>query len=98
MVLPLLPRVNRRSLKAYPRMSFHISIMGGVEMSYRIERLNPFSSVGVKHRVNTDKSFSIIPIIWEETRRNGIPNKFFDLILLSMCRSESPINTLICCL
>lgn len=37
-IIPISARDKGISLKAYPRMSFHISITGDVEMNYRIEQ------------------------------------------------------------
>ncbi|MFP9128969.1 AraC family transcriptional regulator [Niallia sp. Man26] len=50
--------VKRKSiqLKAYPHMTFELSIRGGNEMNYRIEQKDPFQIVGIMKRV---------PIIFE---------------------------------
>lgn len=45
-----------QSVKAFPKMTFHLSIEGGIEMKYRIVEKEAFSIVGVKKRV---------PIIFE---------------------------------
>ncbi len=42
---------NGYSLKAYPKMTFHLSIKGGNEMNYRIEEKEAFRIVGIKERV-----------------------------------------------
>ncbi|MDG5471245.1 AraC family transcriptional regulator [Jeotgalibacillus sp. ET6] len=39
------------SLKAYPRMTFQLSVKGGNEMNYRIEEKEAFRIVGIKKRV-----------------------------------------------
>ncbi|SFL39851.1 AraC family transcriptional regulator [Gracilibacillus orientalis] len=44
------------SLKAFPKMTFQLSIEGGNEMNYRIEEKEPFRIVGIQKRV---------PIIFE---------------------------------
>lgn len=44
-------RDNGHSLKAYPRMSFQLTIKGGIEMNYRIEEKEAFYIVGIKKRV-----------------------------------------------
>ncbi|MFM9331397.1 AraC family transcriptional regulator [Paenibacillus mesotrionivorans] len=46
-VMPVSARDTGVSLKAYPRMSFHISIKGDVEMEYRIEPRGSFELFGV---------------------------------------------------
>jgi AraC family transcriptional regulator len=42
---------NGLLLKAYPRMTFQLSIKGGSEMKYRIEEKEAFRIVGIKKRV-----------------------------------------------
>ena len=46
-IMPVSARDPGTSLKAYPRMSFHISIRGDLEMNYRIEQRGPFEMFGV---------------------------------------------------
>ena len=55
-ILPSEARSENTQLKAYPRMTFQLSIKGGCEMNYRIVEKGPFKLVGVKKRV---------PIIFE---------------------------------
>jgi AraC family transcriptional regulator len=50
-VTPSEARKNDQSLKAYPRMTFQLSIKGGSEMNYRIVEKDAFHIVGVKKRV-----------------------------------------------
>lgn len=45
-------RLNGKSLKAYPRMTFQLSIRGGTEMNYRIVEKEPFKIAGIMKRVN----------------------------------------------
>ncbi|MGD7043052.1 AraC family transcriptional regulator [Jeotgalibacillus proteolyticus] len=44
-------RKNVHSLKAYPRMTFQLSVKGGIEMNYRIEQKEAFRIVGIQKRV-----------------------------------------------
>ncbi|PYF08327.1 AraC family transcriptional regulator [Ureibacillus chungkukjangi] len=55
-VTPSEARANGKSLKAYPQMTFQLSIRGGNEMNYRIEEKEAFNIVGIMKRV---------PIIFE---------------------------------
>lgn len=55
-ILPSKARSENTQLKAYPRMTFQLSIKGGCEMNYRIVEKGPFKLVGFKKRV---------PIIFE---------------------------------
>lgn len=50
-ITPSEARYNGQSLKAYPRMTFQLSIKGGNEMNYRIEEKEAFSIIGIKKRV-----------------------------------------------
>ena len=50
-ILPSDARFENTKLKAYPRMTFQISIKGGCEMNYRIVEKGPFMLVGFKRRV-----------------------------------------------
>lgn len=42
---------NRYSVKAWPRMTFYLTIKGGTEMNYRIEDKPSFTIAGIKKRV-----------------------------------------------
>lgn len=45
-------RENKHLLKAWPRMTFYLTIKGGTEMNYRIKEKSPFSIAGIKKRVS----------------------------------------------
>lgn len=42
---------RKKMLKAFPKLSFQLTIQGGIHMNYRIENKRPFQIVGVKKRV-----------------------------------------------
>jgi len=50
-ILPSEVRNSNIQLKAYPKMTFQLSINGGCEMNYRIVEKGPFNLVGFKKRV-----------------------------------------------
>ncbi|KRE35285.1 AraC family transcriptional regulator [Paenibacillus sp. Soil522] len=50
-VTPSDARSHGQSLKAFPRMTFQLTIKGGNEMNYRIEDKEAFRIVGIKKRV-----------------------------------------------
>lgn len=79
-IAPTTARKSGAKLKAYPRMSFHISIAGGAKMNYRIEKMCPFSAVGFKYTVNTEKAFSTVPMIWQEIQQNGFSERLLNLL------------------
>lgn len=81
-------------LKAYPRMTFQISIKGAEEMNYRIEKKEAFRIVGVKENMEFDpeKSFIRVPQFWQETFQSGmverickLANKEPGLLSVSTC-------------
>jgi AraC family transcriptional regulator len=51
-VTPSEARNNGQQLKAYPLMTFQLSIRGGNEMNYRIEQKEAFNIVGIMKRVS----------------------------------------------
>lgn len=55
-VKPSEARNNGHQLKAYPLMTFHLSIRGGNEMKYKVEQKEAFNIIGIMKRV---------PIIFE---------------------------------
>ncbi|MDC0705734.1 MULTISPECIES: AraC family transcriptional regulator [Priestia] len=50
-ITPSEAKKNGYSLRAYPQMTFQLSIKGGNEMNYRIEEKEAFHIVGIKERV-----------------------------------------------
>jgi AraC family transcriptional regulator len=50
-ITPSEARNNGHSLKAYPRMTFQLTIKGGNVLNYRIEEKESFRIVGIKKRV-----------------------------------------------
>lgn len=48
---PSTAKSNGSSLKAYPRMTFQLTIQGGSAMNYRIVEEGPFRIVGIKRRI-----------------------------------------------
>jgi AraC family transcriptional regulator len=60
-------------LKAFPPISFKITIKGDNEMNYRIERKEAFRIVGVSEALETEieKNFAIVPKMWGTAATNG---------------------------
>ncbi len=50
-ITPSEARINGSSLKAFPPMTFQLTIKGGIEMNYRIEEKTAFRIVGIMKRV-----------------------------------------------
>ncbi len=60
-------------LKAFPRISFHISIMGEKDMDYKIIHRDAFNVVGAGRRITMGDgdNFRQVPLFWEEKKADG---------------------------
>lgn len=69
-------------LKSYPRIKFHITIKGDVEMEYRIETKAAFRIVGAKKRLSADieENFKEVPAFWGEVSTNGTVPRLMPLM------------------
>lgn len=74
-------------LKAYPRISFLITIKGDTEMNYRIEHKEAFRIVGAKRHYNLDveESMQQVPLFWGEAAQNGTIQKLCALPTDGLC-------------
>lgn len=70
-ISPSQARKRNTNLKAYPRLSFQIQIIGGIEMNYRIEEKPTFRAFGVEKEVDNNGSNMQIPDFFEECINNG---------------------------
>ncbi|MFC0560392.1 AraC family transcriptional regulator [Halalkalibacter alkalisediminis] len=64
-------------LKAYPRMTFHISIKGDVEMNYKFVEKEPFTVVGKKETVASSRE-EFNPKMWEHIEEIEESVKLYD--------------------
>ncbi|WP_078553754.1 AraC family transcriptional regulator [Bacillus alkalicellulosilyticus] len=87
---PISARVKGVSLKAYPRLSFLISVKGDVEMNYRIEQRRSFEMFGIYGVINQDMktAFSEVPQFRKKCDddgsvglMNGLLGRFGDTLL-----------------
>lgn len=60
-------------LKAFPPISFKITIKGDSEMNYRIEKKDSFRIVGISEALESDieKNFETVPKMWATAATNG---------------------------
>ncbi|UHA75434.1 AraC family transcriptional regulator [Paenibacillus sp. 481] len=72
-VMPISARDKGVSLKAYPRLSFHISIRGDVEMNYKLEEKQAFEMFGVATEINAGGEHPCveIPAFWSKCISDG---------------------------
>lgn len=78
-ITPSLARNDGAVLKAYPRMSFQISIKGDCEMEYRIETKEGFDIFGIETVSSSvgDENYISPNQLWQQCQRNGSYEKLF---------------------
>lgn len=75
-VSPSQAKEDGQALRAYPPLSFQISILGGTVMNYRIEEHGPMRVVGYKltTSLENDQQYQAIPAFWDGIhQKGGIP-------------------------
>ncbi|MDF2590269.1 MAG: AraC family transcriptional regulator, partial [Anaerocolumna sp.] len=73
-VAPSLARENGIQLKAFPPISFQLSIKGEIELKYKIVKMDSFKIIGVKEHylINIEDNFQNIPLFWAKTTQTGV--------------------------
>ncbi|GMQ60666.1 AraC family transcriptional regulator [Vallitalea sediminicola] len=75
-VTPSMARKKGVQLKAYPRLSFQISIKGDVAMNYRIEERKEYKVFGKSITVGVNEdSYETIPKFWQDILQDGTYEK-----------------------
>lgn len=79
-IAPSLVKTGGKSMKAYPPISFKITINGDVEMEYRIEKKDTFRIIGITIPLHQDieKNMNVIPHMWQKAIKNGTISKLAD--------------------
>lgn len=72
-VTPSMARRHGIPMKAYPRISFQITIKGDNEMNYKIEQKDAFEVYGIERIFNTisGENLKKVPEFWLEMLNNG---------------------------
>ncbi len=72
-IAPSAARAQGVKLKAYPPISFKITIKGEAEMNYRIEKKDAFKIAGVRQHfaMSIEDSFANVPLFWQTTAQSG---------------------------
>ena len=79
-VPPSAIRESHTALKAYPRISFHITIKGDAVMEYRIENIDfEVRIIGKSHPVKTSGAFRKIPELLRKAKNDGFQQKLIDM-------------------
>ncbi|MDO5294217.1 MAG: AraC family transcriptional regulator [bacterium] len=76
-ISPSEARSNIHKIKAYPPISFQISIKGERAMEYRIENKEAFRIVGISMPLNNDleQNFEVVPAMWQKAVMDGTIEK-----------------------
>jgi AraC family transcriptional regulator len=72
-ITPVEARANGAKLKAFPKLSFHITVKGDKDMDYSIIEKEGFEVAGVLKRISTKDgiNFVQVPAFWDECMKNG---------------------------
>jgi AraC family transcriptional regulator len=77
---PSAARSPGTALKAFPRLSFHLSLKGDKDMEYRIVEKGPFGIIGKSIEVpcKDGENKKRIPLFWQEVDQDGTIGRLFD--------------------
>ncbi|MGC7870606.1 AraC family transcriptional regulator [Desulfosporosinus sp. SYSU MS00001] len=72
-ISPSVAREQGANLKAYPKLSFHISIKGDEDMNYKIVDKENFTIVGKQRRITmvNEENFRQIPEFWDDCMKDS---------------------------
>ncbi|MBC8059097.1 MAG: AraC family transcriptional regulator [Clostridiaceae bacterium] len=72
-ISPSASREPGSSLKAYPKLSFHISIKGDKDMNYKIINKGSFTVIGKQKRIRAvdGENFKEVPQFWNDCMEDG---------------------------
>lgn len=89
-IAPSAARKIGTPLKAYPPISFKITIKGEAEMNYRIEKKDAFRIVGRKKHFSGDveEAFKNVPLFWQEVMKSGAIPRMCELL------NQEPVGVL----
>lgn len=89
-------------VKAFPPITFQITVKGAEEMRYRIETKKAFWIIGISQPLHQEieKNFSAVPELWQEAANNGTITKLAGLmdpppmgiLGVSVCNDEEQWN------
>lgn len=81
-VMPVSARDLGVSLKAYPRMTFQITIKGDTEMTYRFTQREAFQVFGIHTEISIDReqAFTEVPAFFRKCDQDRIPDQINALL------------------
>ena len=79
---PSMAKKGGAPMKAYPPISFKITVKGAEELNYRIEEKAAFRIVVVSHPLDKEieKNFKTVPQMWQNAAMNGTIEKLAPLM------------------
>lgn len=79
---PSLVKAGSVSLKAFPPISFKLTIKGVEAMNYRIETKEAFRVIGIAEPLDKDmeKNFAVVPQMWQKAAMDGTIQKLATMI------------------
>ena len=82
-------------LKAYPPISFKITIKGVEEMEYRIVKKEEIRIIGAKALLekNVEENFNTVPMLWQEVAQSG---KIMEIVSLMGTESKGVLGVSAC--
>lgn len=97
-VTPSSARDKGVRLKAFPRMSFFISIKGDAEMDYKIVEKGAFKVFGVEKVISMTNgaNFKMIPEFWTECRQNGTLERLMGIPVPENKNGLCKLNSVMC--
>lgn len=97
-VTPSMARDRGVRLKAYPRMSFSITIKGDVEMDYKIVERASFRVFGVEKLIDATggNNFRMIPEFWKECWKTGVLEPLMNLQQPKQENGLCRLNSIMC--
>ncbi len=77
-ITPMAARNTNTSLKAYPKLSFHLTLGGDGEIDYRITQKNAYEVCGIATDIPIlqEKTNAVITSFWEDNIDNGVIGQF----------------------
>lgn len=87
---PSMAKKGGAPMKAYPPISFKITVKGVEELNYRIEEKAAFRIVGISHPLDKEieKNFKTVPQMWQNAAMNGTIEK------LALLMNDQPMGVL----
>lgn len=81
-VAPSQIKLDGVSIKAFPPISFKITIKGAEQMEYKIENKDTFRIIGVSEPLHheIEKNFEVVPLMWQKSSTDGTMPKLASMM------------------